>query len=202
MPDHYYSAAPTSAHKPAHVGFAYRGHPLAFLTDSGVFSRLEIDQGTALLLHSLPHPLAGRVLDMGCGYGVIGLCVGKAYPDCTVTLADINERAVALAQENAKANGVNAAILQSDGYAALPPAPFDWILQNPPIRAGKAVIYPMFAEAAARLTEKGEFWLVVRKQQGAPSAVQYLRTLFSTVQVVEKKSGFWILRCLCPLITP
>ena len=72
---------------------------------------------------------------------------------------------------------------------------YDLILQNPPIRAGKAVIYRMFADAASCLSESGELWLVIRKQQGAPSAITYLRTLYGDVETVEKKSGFWVIRC-------
>ena len=199
MPDHYYSPVPQSAHKPAGIDFSYRGQSLRFHTDSGVFSRLEIDKGTELLLHTLPQTLFGQVLDMGCGYGVIGLSVGKVYADCNVTLADVNERAVELTKKNAGENGVSAHVLQSDGYAEIPCAPaFDLILQNPPIRAGKAVIYQMFADAANRLFPSGELWLVIRKQQGAPSAVAYLQTLFASVCTVEKKKGYWILRCQSP----
>ena len=120
MPDHYYSPQPQSAHKPAVLSFAYRGHSLRFQTDSGVFSRLDIDKGTALLLDTLPQALSGSVLDMGCGYGVIGISVGKAYPVCAVTLVDINARAVALTRENAQTNGVAVHAVESDGYAEIP----------------------------------------------------------------------------------
>ena len=200
MTDHYFTREPRSVHQPARVDFSYRGHPLVFLTDSGVFSRFEVDQGTALLLNVLPDSLSGEVLDMGCGYGVIGVCVGKAWPGCAVTMADVNERAVDLASQNAARNGVKAQALQSDGYAEIPvERSFDLILQNPPIRAGKPVIYAMFADGAKRLAPSGALWLVIRRQQGAPSAVTYLRTLFGDVSAVEKKGGYWVLRCQSPL---
>jgi 16S rRNA (guanine1207-N2)-methyltransferase len=200
MPDHYYTPEPSSAHKPAHIGFAYRGHALAFQTDSGVFSRLEVDKGTEILLSALPEKLSGAVLDMGCGYGVIGVSIGKAYPGVTVTMADINGRAVELALANATQNGVSVRTMQSDGYAAFPmERSFDLILQNPPIRAGKTVIYTMFAEGARRLLPGGALWIVIRKQQGAPSAMNYLRTLFERVEAMEKKSGYWVLRCEEPV---
>ena len=203
MPDHYYSPAPQSAHKPAQVAFSYRGHSLSFLTDSGVFSRLELDKGTELLLSALPEKLSGQVLDLGCGYGAIGIAVGKAYPDCSVTLADINHRAVDLAQVNAQANGVRAAVLQSDGYASFPEKQaWHFILQNPPIRAGKQVIYGMFSQGSRHLREGGSLWLVIRKQQGASSAMAYLKTLFEDVQAIEKKGGYWILRCASPQPAP
>ncbi len=198
MPDHYYTAQPSSAHKPAEVRFAYRGYALCFATDSGVFSRTELDRGTEILLNALPDRVQGDVLDMGCGYGAIGVAVGKHWRDARVTMADLNQRACALARENAAQNGVEATVVESDGYAALAGSRYDLILQNPPIRAGKAVIYRMFADGARSLKKGGEMWLVIRKQQGAPSAITYLRTLFGTVDTVEKKSGYWVLRCRQP----
>ena len=196
--DHYYTAAPQSAHKPAQVSFDYRGHSLTFATDSGVFSRTELDRGTEVLLDALPETVAGSVLDMGCGYGVIGVAVGKQWPETQITMADINQRACSLSRDNARANGVQAQVLESDGYEKVMDRHYDLILQNPPIRAGKAVIYKMFADASHCLNLGGELWLVIRKQQGAPSAMTYLKTLFETVEAVEKKSGFWILRCTQP----
>lgn len=202
MPDHYFTPLPQSQHKPARLSFSYRGHGLVFDTDSGVFSRLQVDRGSALLLEALPQALEGRVLDMGCGYGAMGLSVAKACPACSLTLADINERAVALARQNAAANGVHVTALVSDGFTALQGQLFDSILLNPPIRAGKQVIYRLFAEAARCLAPGGALWLVIRKQQGAPSALEHLRSLFAQVQPVEKKSGYWILRCREPLASP
>lgn len=197
--DHYYTQAPQSAHKPGQVNMEYRGRALRFETDSGVFSRTELDRGTEVLLNALPETLRGRVLDMGCGWGVIGVAVGSLWPDTSVTMADINQRACDLARRNAQQNGVSARVIQSDGYAALDESGYDWILQNPPIRAGKAVIYQMFADASRRLLPGGSLWLVIRKQQGAPSAINHLHTLFSCVETVEKKSGFWVIRCAEPL---
>ena len=197
--DHYYTSAPTSAHKAAYVETEYRGHALRFETDSGVFSRTELDRGTEVLLDALPEKVNGSVLDMGCGWGVIGISVGKHWPDTQITMADINQRACALSRQNAQANGVKAEVLESDGYEKILGNTYDLILQNPPIRAGKAVIYQMFADAASCLNANGELWLVIRKQQGAPSAITYLKTLFEDVETPEKKSGFWIIRCQKPL---
>jgi len=199
--DHYYTSAPTSAHKTAYVDMEYRGHALRFETDSGVFSRTELDRGTEVLLDALPETVSGAVLDMGCGWGVIGVAVGKHWPETFVTMADINQRACDLSRKNAAANGVQATVMESDGYEKVLGNGYDLILQNPPIRAGKAVIYKMFADASACLHAGGELWLVIRKQQGAPSAITYLKTLFGDVETVEKKSGFWIIRCREPINT-
>ena len=198
MSEHYYSKTPQSAHKPAHLHLTYRSHSLTFQTDSGVFSRFEIDKGSQILLDSLPDSISGEVLDAGCGYGVIGIAVGKAYP-CSVTLLDINERAVQLADANSRLNGIMASTLQSNGFAGLPDGRlFDWILQNPPIRAGKAAMYQMFMDTIKCLRGTGEFWLVIRKQQGAPSAMVYLQTLYNSVEIITKERGYWVLRCHQP----
>lgn len=197
--DHYYTSAPTSAHKTAYVETEYRGHALTFETDSGVFSRTELDRGTEVLLDALPETVSGSVLDMGCGWGIIGVAVGKHWPDTQITMADINQRACDLSRKNAQANGVQATVMESDGYEKVLGHTYDLILQNPPIRAGKSVIYQMFADAAGCLNENGELWLVIRKQQGAPSAITFLKTLFENVETPEKKSGFWIIRCWNPL---
>ena len=149
--DHYYTAEPSSDHRPGEVRFCYGGRELVFATDSGVFSRRELDRGTEGLLAALSESVAGPVLDMGCGYGTIGGAVGARWPGLAVTMADVNRRACDLARENARRNGVRAEVLESDGYIALTGRRFATILQNPPIRAGKAVIYRMFADGAASL---------------------------------------------------
>ena len=149
--------------------------------------------------YHLPEELSGSLLDLGCGYGVIGVTLGRRYPGLSVTMSDVNERAVELSRRNAQRSGVQAQVMQSDGYASIPFRRYDWILQNPPIRAGKSVIYAMFAEGARRLEPNGALWLVIRKQQGAESAAAYLKTLFGQVEAVTKKGGYWVLRCTQPV---
>lgn len=198
MSEHYYTETPESGHKPLSFQSQYRSETLIFHTDSGVFSRTELDKGSEALLLMLPETITGDVLDMGCGYGAIGLSLKKANPGCRLTMVDINTRAVALAEQNAAENGADAKVLQGDGFAAVGNQSFDFIVTNPPIRAGKQVIYRMFADAAKALNTGGAFMLVVRKQQGAPSAVQYLQTLFRGVEILSKKGGFWVIRCEDP----
>ena len=193
MTDQYFAKRPSAESRPVDTEFTYRGHTLRLTTDSGVFSRGEVDEGSALLLDSLP-ALTGRVLDLGCGAGVIGVSVGKAYP-VELVQSDVNERALALTRENLQRNGVAGTVVESDGFAALEGL-FDTILTNPPIRAGKAVIYRLFAEARDHLKDGGALYLVIRKQQGAESAKKYLETLFPSVEMIERKKGFWVLRCI------
>ena len=194
MHDHYFSQAPQSAHQYETAAYEYRGEALRFTTDAGVFSRGEVDFGTNTLLKSLPQEMAGRVLDLGCGWGAVGVSVGKRYPACEIVMTDVNARARALAERNARDNGVDALAVQGDGLENVEGA-FDYILTNPPIRAGKQVIYRLFAESRKRLSPGGSLYLVIRKQQGAESAVKYLKTIFPSVETVEKSGGFWVIRC-------
>ena len=194
MSDHYFSASPTSEHRYAEAEYVYRGETLRCLTDAGVFSRGEVDFGTDVLLRALPEEMAGRVLDLGCGWGAVGASVGKKYPACRVVMSDVNVRALAMAAKNAAANGVQAETAQSDGLEQVE-GPFDYILTNPPIRAGKQVIYRLFAESAQKLSPEGSLYIVIRKQQGAESAVKYLKTIFQQVDTVDKSGGFWVIRC-------
>ena len=194
MNDHYYSADPASGHKYQTAEWTYRGHALRFTTDAGVFSKGEVDYGTQVLLKALPEEMNGRVLDLGCGWGAVGVSVGKANPGCDIVMSDVNRRALELSEKNAKANGVSVQIVESDGLENVPDS-FDYIITNPPIRAGKQVIYKMFSDSADRLTENGQLFLVIRKQQGAESALNYLKTLFNEVDTIEKSGGFWVIRC-------
>lgn len=193
MPDHYFTQSPESAHRPGECQTVYREQVLSFETDAGVFSRDGIDKGTALLLDALP-VLSGNVLDLGCGWGAVGLSVAKAYVSSRVTLVDINSRAVELCNKNAHRNGVSVQVMQSDGFSELLGEKFSFILTNPPIRAGKQVIYDLFAKSADHLLPGGSLYLVIRKQQGAPSALTYLNTFFPKVQVVKRGGGFWVIK--------
>lgn len=195
MNDHYYTETPNSESRPAEAVYTYRSKEFTLVSDAGVFSRGELDSGTRILMNALPELLSGDVLDLGCGWGPIGVSLGCLYPDCRITFADINSRALALTESNAKRYGVNGTFIQSDGFAQIN-GMFDCVITNPPIRAGKQTIYQMFADSKAHLNENGALYLVIRKQQGAPSAIKYLTTLFESVDVIEKSGGFWVIRCV------
>ena len=197
MNDQYYTADPTSASKPVPCAFPYRGHGLNFMTDAGVFSKGELDVGSKLLLDALP-AFTGDVLDIGCGWGAMGVAIARANKNANVTMVDVNRRALDLCRQNCERNHVTAEVIESDGMAEVMGRKFDTIVTNPPIRAGKQVIYKMFADAAVSLKEGGALYLVIRKQQGAESCVKYLKTLFNEVEKLDKSAGFWVLKAYEP----
>ncbi len=198
MNDHYYTRNPASESRPVECEYTYRGIPLVFRTDAGVFSRGEVDAGTDLLLKSLPEEISGDILDLGCGWGVIGTCVARRWPETRVTMADVNTRALELSRENAKRNRAEVICAESDGMEAFRGRTFDAVVTNPPIRAGKQVIYRMFADAAKSLKPGGALYLVIRKQQGAESCMKYLQTLYGSVEKLDKSGGFWVLKAAEP----
>lgn len=195
MADHYFTSNPESAHEERYFTFEFAGKTLRFETDAGVFSKQHVDPGSELLCRSLPQDLAGRVLDVGCGWGAMTVMALAAHPGLTVTMTDVNERALELAKRNVRLNGMEAEALLSDGFSAVE-GEFDAVITNPPIRAGKKVVYGIFEGAAAHLADGGALYAVVRKQQGAPSALAFLKELFREAEVIERSGGYWILRAI------
>lgn len=192
MPDYYYTQEPASAHKERSITARALGLTLSFETDAGVFSKNELDPGSRLLIESMG-ALSGRVLDLGCGWGPVGTFLSLANPQAQLVMSDVNERALDLARRNLKNNGAAAEVVASDGFAALEGA-FDHVVTNPPIRAGKALIYGLFDTAHERLREGGALTIVIRKQQGAPSALKHLQETFGNAEVIAKGGGYWIIR--------
>ncbi|MEK3955459.1 16S rRNA m(2)G 1207 methyltransferase [Psychrobacillus psychrotolerans] len=196
MSDHYYSRKPQTESKPRHWNFTLLGHNFRFETDAGVFSKSEVDFGSRVLIDAFEAPdLEGPILDIGCGYGPIGLSIAKANERRTVHLVDVNTRAIQLAEKNAAANGIqNVRIYESDGLSAVDTANFAAIITNPPIRAGKETIFRFYNESYEKLVSKGELWIVIQKKQGAPSTFSYLEEIFGQVDLVDKARGYWIIK--------
>ncbi len=191
MNDHYYTVNPNSAHDVRRVEFSVLGQDLKFDTDAGVFSRDGLDEGTRILLNALPE-LHGRVLDLGCGWGAVGVTLKKRWPEIDLVMTDVNQRAADLSKSNLALNGASAQVLQGDGFENVT-GMFDFVITNPPIRAGKQAIYGMFATAQQRLNAGGRLIIVIRKQQGAPSALKYLKEIFADAEIVDREAGFWVI---------
>lgn len=196
MSEHYFSNQPQSKSNPQSWSYRLRGNNITFTSDHGVFSKNEVDFGSRALIEAFKEPqISGEILDLGCGYGPIGLSIAKAFPNKQVALSDINERAVALASENANHNNiVNVRFKISDSLEAFSGNKFSAILTNPPIRAGKNVVHRMFEDSKKALFPDGELWVVIQKKQGAPSAQKKLEDLYGNVKIIEKKKGYYILK--------
>lgn len=170
-------------------------HSFHFLTDHGVFSMKGLDFGSRLLIESVMKEDFHQLLDLGCGYGPIGIILKHFHPDALVDMVDVNHRALELAKDNANRNRVKARIYESNGLDQVEGL-YDLIVTNPPIRAGKDVIYGFFKDAIEHLNDKGALFVVIQKKQGAPSAMRYCQSIYADVKVVEKKSGYFVLRCM------
>ncbi|MDQ0340177.1 16S rRNA (guanine1207-N2)-methyltransferase [Caldalkalibacillus uzonensis] len=198
MTEHYYSQNPEVGHRLELIEVTLKGQPLKLYTDQGVFSKKRVDFGTRLLIETAKLPWEGTIVDVGCGYGPIGLAVAKESARRQVVMVDINRRAVELAQKNARLNDIhNVKVIESNLLEAVKGKPFDAVLTNPPIRAGKAVVFRLFEQSYDVLKEPGGvLWVVIQKKQGAPSAVKKLENLFGQVEEVEKKKGYRIIKAI------
>lgn len=197
MSEHYFSAQPQAARRPRTVTVALRGREYVFVTDAGVFSRGRVDKGTRLLIEHLPLPAAGPVLDLGCGYGPVGVVVAAESPAARVLMVDVNERAVELARANLRRNGIdNAEAVAGDGFAAAGGRRFSLIASNPPIRAGKRVVYAWVEEARRRLLPGGRLVMVARTSQGAKSLARKMEEVFGNVSELAKGSGYRVLQAV------
>jgi 16S rRNA (guanine1207-N2)-methyltransferase len=196
MSEHYYSRTQKVESDPTYWDYTLKKNLFRFKTDNGVFSKREVDFGSRLLIESFEMPdTEGSVLDVGCGYGPIGLSIAKNYHDRIVHMVDVNERAIELAKENAKLNGTeNVDIYESDRLLNVKEHNFAVILTNPPIRAGKKTVHDIFEQSFEYLVPQGELWVVIQKKQGAPSAIEKLMDLFNYVETIDKSKGYFVIK--------
>ncbi|OIJ17128.1 16S rRNA methyltransferase [Anaerobacillus alkalilacustris] len=196
MANHYYSEKPTVKSSRRSWESQLRGMKMSFTSDAGVFSKKEVDFGTQLLLETFRFPEStARILDVGCGYGPIGLTLAKERANYHFVMVDINERALELSELNAKLNGINnVTIKKSNLLSGVKGDTFAAVLSNPPIRAGKKVVHQLFEDAFEQLEHLGELWIVIQKKQGAPSTIEKLESLFKEVTVQKKSKGYYIIK--------
>lgn len=197
MSNHYYSENPETAHDLEQWSFELMGKNFHFVTDSGVFSRQTVDYGSRVLIEQFDNTdlPEGSILDVGCGYGPIGLALAYGTGR-KVEMIDVNNRAVALAQDNAKRNGLEEQtdIHQSNIYEELHQDMYAAIVTNPPIRAGKKVVHQILTDAEPLLKTGGTLTAVIQKKQGAPSAKKKMEEVFGNAEIVSKDKGYYILR--------
>lgn len=194
--EHYFTSDPTVKSEERIIKYTLKDREFTFISDNGVFSKNHVDEASNLLIKTIYDEIKGNVLDVGCGYGVIGITLAANENVSSVKMIDINHRAMELAKRNSIKNKVDSKtdIFESNGFEKVT-GKFDSIITNPPIRAGKIVIYKMYEDAREHLNANGALYIVINKKHGAPSTITYLKTLFENVEVLDKKAGFNVIKC-------
>jgi len=192
---HYFTNDENTKSNEKEIQVEVLGKKFKFITDSGVFSKGELDDASHLLIETFDAlALAGDVLDVGCGYGAIGITLASKRPNDQVHMVDVNLRAIHLAKRNSELNGINnVQVYESNCYENVD-IKFANIVSNPPIRAGKKIVHQILEEAFHYLVNKGTLTIVIGKQHGAASAQKKMLEVFGNVKRLERKKGFWILQ--------
>lgn len=200
MTNYYYSENPDIEHQERQWSFSLLGNNLRFITDNGVFSKRTVDFGSRTLLAAVEHiqlfdQISGSILDVGCGYGPIGLALAKRYPKLKVDMVDVNQLALELAKRNAELNQIdNANIFTSDVYEQVQCTDYSAIISNPPIRAGKQIVHSILEGADHHLKNNGTLTVVIQKKQGANSAKKKMEEVFGNCQLIDRNKGYQILQ--------
>ena len=193
---HYFVDDPDLRSERRSFDYTFGNEHFTFTTDLGVFSKEHVDFGSYLLIrYVLGLPLGGKILDLGCGFGPIGIILKRFFPEAEIDLVDVNPRAVELSRLNAAANRADVQVCLTDDITTLQKH-YHSILLNPPIRAGKATIYGLYEKSREVLYPGGTLYIVIRKKKGAESTIRKLKELFNDAEVLAKDSGYWILRAV------
>jgi len=191
----YWAERPRSRSAPAERRFLYRGELLTFALDAGVFSAHGLDPGTALLIENLRVGTADRILDLGCGWGAVGVAAAKSAPHGHVVLTEVNRRAARLARQNIDRNGVrNAEVRVGASFAPVEGETFDVIATNPPFRIGREPILDLLRDAPRYLSPGGRLVIVGKGSQGIRFYQEWLERNWSgPVEVLGRGSGYRVL---------
>ncbi|PKH43598.1 Methyltransferase small domain-containing protein [Nocardioides alpinus] len=193
MPEHYFSADPSVPFERERFTAELWGHDLVLDSGSGVFSRGHLDHATAVLFRELEPPVQGQFLDLGCGYGVIGLAIARAVPLASVIGVDVNERALLLANDNARAAGLDSRFVACTPEQVPGDQVFDEIWSNPPIRIGKEALRELLLTWLPRLSPAGRMVMVMGKNLGGDSMQRWLTDQGWPTQRLASSKGFRVL---------
>ncbi len=189
MDEHYYTENPTSEIKEKNFTYKIKNSTLEFTSVSGVFAfGQKVDKASELLIKSFT-PSGSSVLDLGCGYGAIGLFLKSLFPNLNITMTDINTRAVEYSTINAKNNHLNVQLLKSDLFSGLGETKFDDIVSNPPIAIGKKLLTDLIHDSVNYLNPNGALWLVAFHNKGGSTLKEIMRSVFGNVEDMEKSGG-------------
>ena len=187
--EHYFSKEQKSTFKIHKINATTFGNSLEFNSSSGVFSKDKPDFGSLVLINGSTIKDGQKILDMGCGYGLVGVSIAKQFPKCSIVMSDINKRAVRLAKMNVKLNKVKAKVIESDLYSKIDDK-FDSVICNPPQKAGKEICFRMISEAKEHLAEGGLLQIVARHNKGGKALSEKMKEVFGNVAEKLKKSGY------------
>ncbi len=192
--EHYFATLPKSQAKLGIIRTTLRGKSFKFLTASSVFSKKQIDLGTRLLIEAMALPETGTVLDVGCGYGAVGIAAATSNPQLHVVMTDVNMRAVRLAKQNALLNKVhNAEVRCGYLYEPVKDSTFNCVLSNPPVSAGMETVKAIITEAPQAMATEATFQMVIRSKIGAKTLPPVINKTFGNCQVLARKSGYRVL---------
>ena len=196
----YYAENPTSQHDEHVVDYRVNDIDLKFTTDAGVFSKMRVDYGSGVLIKKMADVNfpSNNILDVGTGYGPLGLFAAKFWPTQTVEMVDVNQRGLDLAKKNAELNHIdNVAIFVSDVYSNIAPEKkYGLIVTNPPIRAGKTVVSNILSGAKSHLVSGGVLLVVIQKKQGEPSARKLLTKTYGNCTILKRDKGYYVLQAV------
>jgi 16S rRNA G1207 methylase RsmC len=192
--EHYFTSNPTSNYSPSMISAILRDKVYNFFTSQSVFSKKRIDPGTKLLIEKMILPKEGTILDLGCGYGAIGIVAASINPKLNVIMTDINFRSIELAKLNLKKNRVkNALVKKGNLYDPVKDLVFNCILLNPPISAGMNVVKTMIVEAPKKLVPQGLFQMVIKSKIGANIFPELFQKTFSNFKIISRAAGYRVL---------
>lgn len=194
---HYFVYDPELKSHERLINFVVFDKEISLISDSGVFSNKAVDKGSLFFAKTLlSQNLNGKVLDLGCGYGTVGITLKLFLKDkIDITFSDVNPKCVELTSRNLRQYDLDGKCSLSDGYLLLN-GTFDFIVFNPPISIGKEKIYKLYKDSKEHLNEKGKLYLVIRKDKGAYSHMEYLKALFNSVEIIDKEKGYFVIECL------
>lgn len=189
---HYFSEKQDSEFKPYKIEVVVAGFRFDMYSAAGVFSKDELDYGSRLLIELAEVKDGSSVLDLGCGIGVVGISIAKKFKNITLTMADVNERAVDLAKMNSRLNNIKSECVNTNIYDGLASKKFDTILLNPPQTAGKDVCIAMIKQAKDHLNAGGSLQIVARKNKGGSTLAKVMEEHFSNVSILGRKGMFYV----------
>ncbi len=193
----YFTNDNTIESKERLISYTFLNENIKLFSDNGVFSKNRVDFGTNVLLNSLEDLSSVKsLLDVGCGIGIIGICIKKKYKNIHVVMIDVNERAINLAKKNIEINHLEDIEAKISNLYENVREQYDMIISNPPIRAGKQIVHGVVTDGFEHLNHNGWMYIVIQKKQGAESMKNKMEEVFGNVQVVNKASGYLILKAI------